>query len=138
MMQRCFNPKHPQYADYGGRGITVCVEWRTYADFAKDMGHSSGGLTLDRIDNNKGYCKANCRWATRVQQMRNVRRNSLLTFQGQTCCISEWSERLGINAMTINTRLRRGWGTERALSTPARPYPKITKTKTENSATTEN
>lgn len=74
MKSRCSNPKATQYKDYGGRGITVCVEWQqSFEAFLKDMGICPGELTLERIDNNKGYEKTNCCWASRKQQATNQR-----------------------------------------------------------------
>jgi len=78
MRQRCNNPNAKQYKDYGGRGITICKEWDSIEQFVKDMGERpSIRHTLDRIDNNKGYCKENCRWATFEEQARNKRNNRL-------------------------------------------------------------
>ena len=69
MIQRCTNPKHEQYADYGGRGILVCAPWRkSFAAFLEDLGTRPEGKTLDRINNDSGYSKENCRWATAAEQ----------------------------------------------------------------------
>jgi len=73
MLDRCSNPKNSRWKDYGGRGIAVCARWQHFENFVKDMGKRPDGLTLDRIDNDLGYFKANCRWTTLTEQSRNRR-----------------------------------------------------------------
>lgn len=73
MRNRCNNPKNHAFRHYGGRGITVCSRWDSYANFLADMGQPSGNLTLDRINNDLGYSPENCRWADRKTQSRNTR-----------------------------------------------------------------
>lgn len=71
MTQRCRNPNHTAYRRYGGSGVEICADWADFMNFLADMGERPEGKSLDRIDNSKGYNKANCRWATRTEQARN-------------------------------------------------------------------
>ena len=116
MIERCTKKDHHAYHHYGGRGITVCEEWLdSFQNFYRDMGESNG-KSLDRIDNNKGYSKDNCRWATREEQSNNTRRTKLLTYKGKTLGVSQWSRKLGIPTSTIWNRLIRGWDDKETLS----------------------
>jgi len=76
MGQRCTNPNHMAYQDYGGRGIVICRRWRSFENFLADMGERPEGMTLDRIDNDGNYEPGNCRWATPKVQRANQRLNS--------------------------------------------------------------
>lgn len=119
MLQRCFNPKNTRYANYGGRGITVCDYWRhNFKAWLKDMGPRPPGTSLDRIDNESHYMPGNCRWATPAEQARNQRRTRLISYGGQTQTITDWANQLGCHPMTLHYRLGRGgWTVERALTT---------------------
>lgn len=105
-VSRCHNPKHRQYRVYGGRGITVCDEWRyNFDQLVSDMGLRPDGMTLDRIDNDKGYSRDNCRWATRADQSKNSRAPKLVTWRGVTRCVAEWERELGFREGTLKARL---------------------------------
>ena len=83
MIQRCTNPTNKDWRHYGGRGITVCDRWRDFNLFLQDMGERPDGLTLERLDNDQGYCPRNCAWATRKQQANNTRRQKEAICQTQ-------------------------------------------------------
>ena len=119
LIDRCRNDRQ---GTYGKRGIKVCPEWeRSFEEFYRDMGDPpSADHSIDRIDNDGDYEPGNCRWATREQQQRNTSRNTLLSHDGETLTIAEWSERTGLKATTICVRLYSlGWSATRALTTPA-------------------
>lgn len=118
MWNRCTNPNTKQWADYGGRGITVCGRWKNFQAFLEDVGpRPSPRHTLDRYPNNNGnYEPGNVRWATRTQQARNSRHVRLLTCHGLTMSIVEWVEYLGISRSTLEKRLASKWPLERALT----------------------
>lgn len=97
MRDRCNNPGNKKYADYGGRGITVCPEWDSYVVFKQDMGERPLGRSLDRIDNAKGYGPGNCRWATKLEQMCNTRVARWIAFNGKKQVLSEWAREFGVN-----------------------------------------
>jgi len=121
MTERCLNKNHKDYKNYGGRGITVCEEWvGSFERFYSDMGDKpSKKHSIDRIDNEKGYSKENCRWATNAEQNRNMRSNINLTFNGKTQCLTDWAIELGLKKTTLEGRLgKSGWSVEKALSTP--------------------
>jgi hypothetical protein len=117
MIQRCTNPRHKSFADYGGRGIVICDDWWDFGRFLADMGERPKGTTLDRYpDLNGNYEPDNCRWATGKQQGNNRRSNVVLEFDGKKQTVAEWALELGIGPKTIGYRLRNGWTLEEALT----------------------
>lgn len=123
MLKRCYNTKSNRYQRYGGRGITVCQEWRDSIEKFVSWSISNGyrdELTLDRIDNDGPYSPENCRWATMKEQTNHTRRNRLVTIGGVTKTISQWAEEKRINIGTVYSRLKRGWSVERALNDPVK------------------
>jgi hypothetical protein len=122
MKKRCLNPRHRNFRDYGGRGISVCERWLVFENFFADMGDRPAHTSLDRIDNNAGYCPENCRWTSIKEQNNNRRSNTILRFRGKALTISQWSRETGIKDCTISERLRRGWTVKMTLTTAVRKY----------------
>lgn len=116
MKQRCTNPKNKQWLNYGGRGITLCTEWRTFAGFFADMNAGyAAGLSIDRVDNEKGYSRENCRWATPAEQSRNTRRNVWVTFRGKTQPLQDWAAELGVSRQAFYYWTKKGYSYEQAV-----------------------
>jgi hypothetical protein len=119
MIQRCTNPNHTAYKNYGGRGIKVCRRWRKFENFFADLGARPPQQTLDRWPNKNGdYAPKNCRWATKRQQEQNTRRNRLFSLFGKTQCVSAWAREWGLSTHQLWQRLDRGWPLVMALSVP--------------------
>lgn len=105
MIARCSNPKSQRFKDYGGRGITVCERWHSFSLFYADMGDRPQGMTLDRIDNDKGYSPDNCRWATKSEQVQNQRKRKGCTsrYRGVNATSSgSWQARITMDGKRIN------------------------------------
>lgn len=122
MKQRCNNPNHKRYKDYGGRGITICSEWdnsyEIFREWAMDNGYNDD-LTIDRKDNDGNYEPQNCRFVDMKFQSNNRRNNRLITFNDTTHTLMEWSDILGLDRHIIESRMDKlGWSIERALTTP--------------------
>jgi len=112
---RCSNSNYPWYYNYGGRGIKVCKEWiNDYQQFLDDMGRRPNGYSIERIDNNKGYSKENCKWIPRSCQNNN-RRNSII-FNGEIA--THASKRLGGSRYLVGHRVAHGWSLKNAFNTP--------------------
>lgn len=119
--RRCNDTKSEAYKYYGKRGITICNEWLDFTTFYKwaiDNGYKDG-LTIDRIDNNKGYSPDNCRWITRKKQANNRRSCLYFDYQGKTQNLMEWCNELDLDYKLVNSRIKKlGWDFEKAINTP--------------------
>lgn len=129
--RRCLNPNYKYFYLYGERGISVCEEWlgkdgqKNFREWAVNNGYEKG-LTIDRIDNNKGYSPDNCRWVTAKEQSYNRRSNKLITIHGKTQTVTEWAKEAGIPIGTLQNRLKYGWEEDRLLE-PKQVYLKMSK-----------
>lgn len=121
MRQRCQNKSRNNYARYGGRGINVCDRWNKFDNFLADMGEPNAEQSIDRINNDGNYEPSNCRWATRIEQMRNTSTSLLITIGSETLTRGEWGRRFGITGHSISHRLSKGWTTEQAVKAPKNP-----------------
>lgn len=123
MKNRCYNKKVRQYKDYGGRGITVCDEWRdsfaAFESWAMSSGYKNG-LTVDRIDNDGNYCPENCRWITKQEQQSNKRNNHTAQIDGVSRTLTEWAKIYGVRPSVVNWRVNNGWDIKQALETPVK------------------
>ena len=121
MHDRCKSGKGSHFKNYKNRGITVCTEWeKDYSAFKKwaiNNGYTEG-LTIDRIDNNKGYSPDNCRLVNNIVQANNKRTNKLIEYDGEIHTIAEWERKIGWLSGTLRDRLRHGWDVERAMTQP--------------------
>ena len=116
--QRCYNEKNAAYPDYGGRGITVCDQWKdSFEAFYADMGpRPDPEMSIDRRDVNGNYTPENCRWATQVEQCSNRRNNRLIEHNGKTKTLTQWAREAGLHPTTIRLRLRNGWTMDQAMT----------------------
>ena len=123
MKGRCLCKSDKDYSLYGGRGISICENWKesyeNFRNWAIQSGYSEK-LTLDRVDVDGDYSPENCRWATVKVQANNKRTIIYVTLGNETHTLSEWGEIKGISYATIDKRRRYGWSNEAAVSTPIR------------------
>jgi hypothetical protein len=113
MKLRCRNKANPRFKDYGGRGIDFCDSWIKFENFFHDMGHPpTKGSSLDRIDNNKGYSKDNCKWSTPKEQGTNRRTTKFYTVNGERLTISQVARKYGFHRATITSRIKSGYRDE--------------------------
>lgn len=122
MLERCNSPSHSSYHNYGGRGIAVCPEWKSFESFLEDMGECpSNSHSIDRIDNDGNYEPGNCQWVTQTEQGNNTRANHVITFSGKTMTMKQWANETGIKYSTLAARLNiLGWSIERSLTKPVK------------------
>lgn len=130
IISRCYRPANNRYKSYGGRGITVCAEWKNsrtaFFEWAIATGYKPG-LTIDRKNNNGNYCPDNCRWTTNAEQQANTTKTRRLTWNGETLTITEWAYRLGVARAVLVGRIDKQWTNERIFTQPFRtPHARTT------------
>ena len=124
MKQRCHNPLNDDYKYYGGRGIEVCDEWKddflNFYNWALENGYKYS-LTIDRIENDGDYSPENCQWVSRKFQSRNQSTNNVIEIDGESKCLAEWCEVIGISIATVKWRVyNKKWSYKKALTEPIR------------------
>jgi len=121
MKARCLDKNDKDYPRWGGRGIKICQALQdSFVQFYKDMGERPHGHTIDRVDNEGDYEPENCRWAKQKTQSNNTRKNYYVEFKGRVQTAKQWAEELQIvEYKTMLYRLRTGWDTEAAMTTPS-------------------
>lgn len=118
MLNRCRNKKSNNWKNYGAKGITVCDRWHTFELFWEDMQKGyTDAMTIDRIDNSKGYSPDNCRWVDAKEQGRNKASVKRYKYKGKLLTVPQLAELHGLKYGTLRERLKRGWGLKEALST---------------------
>lgn len=121
MKDRCYRKTNKSFKDYGARGIEVCDEWKDDFSAFHSWSISHGycdDLSIDRIDNNKGYSPENCRWATKQQQQDNRRMCIFVDCEGEQLTLTAACKKYGMPYGTVRARVQRGWNVEKALNTP--------------------
>ena len=132
MIQRCYNANNKQYHFYGGRGITVCDDWKNNFQAFYDWSYLNGytdektltgrhKLTIDRVDNDGNYEPSNCRWVTQKEQSNNTRKNHLIVINGETKTMQQWADLYNINKHTFYARYKKGLR-EESLILPVKKY----------------
>jgi hypothetical protein len=117
---RCNNPKRKDYHRYGGRGISYDDSWNNFVQFVADMGDCPLNMTLDRIDNNKGYSKENCRWATRKEQSHNSTKIRMIQLGGEIKPLADWLSQYHTSHTAFYQRVYAGKTVEDAIKIPLR------------------
>jgi hypothetical protein len=116
---RCYDKTCKSFSDYGARGIKMSEAWMDFAQFLKDMGkRPTPNHTIERIENDKGYCAENCKWITKSEQAWNKRNNRMIEYKGHRKCVAQWAFEHGLRIGTVHQRLQYGWDEIRAITTP--------------------
>lgn len=119
MIGRCTRPSQPDYDNYGGRGISVCDEWKkSFVKFKEDMGERPVGKTLDRKNNNGDYNKENCKWSSDIEQQNNKSNSIKIPHEGELLSVKEYSKKTGLTSSKIRNRINNGIPLDKLHLTP--------------------
>jgi len=123
MVNRCHKPGTRRYECYGGRGISVCQEWKreptSFFEWAASHGYAPG-LQINRKDNDGNYCPENCNFVTQTVNQNNTRRNHFIEWNGERKTIADWARQLGMSDRVLNKRIIHGWSVEKMMTQPVR------------------
>ena len=131
MLARCCKESHRGYKDYGGKGVYVCEEWKdnfvNFRDWSLNNGYSDE-LSIDRIDSEREYSPANCRWATLIEQANNTSRNLKFTIDGRTETLANWCRIYNVPYKRVHGRVyAQKWDILKALTHPPQIHKKAEK-----------
>lgn len=118
MLKRCHDPLHPKYTGWGARGIRAHPPWHDFHAWRAAMGPRPAGLSIERIDNSRGYEPGNVKWATPLEQAQNMETNLLLEIDGRTQTLAAWAREKGMHKNTLQRRIAKGMSPKDAVSTP--------------------
>lgn len=119
MINRCEDKNNIMFHRYGARGIKVCDEWHKFENFIKDMGIPGEHIDIDRIDNDQGYFKSNCRWVTRSKNSRNTSKTIMVMWNGKDVPLVALAEEYGLHYKCAYKRYRSGWTIDEIVSIPS-------------------
>jgi len=127
ILDRCLNKNSHKYKNYGGKGIKVCDEWKSFINFYNDMGEKPQNKTIDRINNDGDYCKSNCKWSSNIEQQNNRSNNIFVIYKSKKYNHVLFTKKTGLSRSVFQQRIQAKWSPEEIFNTPYGTKRKIIK-----------